>query len=58
MAKSGGRVGVTLGTDAIQAALHRDGHIRRLVLVTPYMPVGDKQAKGFFTDRGFEVVRV
>ena len=57
-AKSGGRVGVTLGADAIQAALHRYGHIRRIALVTPYMPVGDEQAKSFFTDCGFEVVRV
>ncbi len=55
LAKSGGRVGVTLGADAIQAALHRYGHIRRIALVTPYMPVGDEQAKSLFTDCGFEV---
>lgn len=58
LAKSGGRVGVTLGADAIQAALHRYGQIRRIALLTPYMPVGDEQAKGFFTDCGFEVMRV
>lgn len=59
IAKSGGRVGVTLGADAILAALQRYGEgIRRIGLVTPYMPVGDAQACRFFADCGFEVVRV
>lgn len=58
LAKSGGRVGVTLGADAIQAALHRYGGIKRIALVTPYMPVGDEQARRFFEDCGFEAVRV
>lgn len=49
---------MTLGADAIQAALHRYGRIRRIALLTPYMPVGDEQARGFFTECGFEVVRV
>jgi maleate isomerase len=58
LAKSSGRVGVTLGADAILAALHRYGEIRRLGLVTPYMPVGDEQARSFFEDSGFGVARV
>ncbi len=58
LAKSGGRVGVTLGADAIQAALHRFGHIRRVAVITPYMPVGDEQAGRFFADCGFEVMRI
>ena len=58
LAKSNGRVGVTLGADAIQAALHRYGAIKRIGLVTPYMPVGDEQARRFFSDCGFEAVRV
>jgi maleate isomerase len=56
LAKSGGRVGVTLGADAIQAALHRYGSIRRIGLITPYMPVGDEQAQRFFEDCGYEAV--
>lgn len=57
-AKSGGRVGVTLGADAILAALHRYGGIGRIGLVTPYMPVGDAQARRFFANSGLEVARV
>ncbi len=58
LAKSGGRVGVTLGADAIIAALRRYGGIGRIGLVTPYMPVGDEQARRFFADSGFGVTRV
>jgi maleate isomerase len=58
LAKSGGRVGVTLGADAILAALHRYGGLQRIGLVTPYMPAGDAKASKFFADSGFEVVRV
>ncbi len=58
LAKSGGRVGVTLGADAIIAALRRYGGIGRIGLVTPYMPVGDERARRFFEDSGFAVARV
>jgi maleate isomerase len=58
LAKSDGRVGVTLGADAIVAALHRHGGIGRIGLVTPHMPVGDEQARRFFEDGGFAVARV
>ena len=57
LAKTDRRVGVTLGADAILAALRRYGGIGRIGLVTPYMPVGDEQACRFFSDCGFEVVR-
>ena len=57
-AKSDGRVAGTLGADAILAALHRYGGIARIGLVTPYMPVGDEQARRFFEDSGFAVARV
>ena len=57
LAKSGGRVGVTLGADAVQAALHCYGSVARIAVVTPYMPVGDEKASQFFQDCGFEVVR-
>ena len=58
LAKSGGRVSVTIAADALQAALGRMGDIRRIGLVTPYMPPGDEQARAFFADCGIDAVRV
>ena len=40
-----------------QAALKRYG-ARRIAVITPYMPVGDEQVRRFFTDCGFEIVRL
>jgi maleate isomerase len=51
-------VRVTMGSDAARQALARYGMIRRLGIVTPYMPVADAQVRRFFTDCGFEVVRL
>jgi len=51
-------VKVAMGSDASQAALRRLGNIRRIGVITPYMPVGDEQVRRFFTDCGFEVVRL
>jgi maleate isomerase len=52
------RTGVTLGSAACRAALRRYGRIRRIGVVTPYMPVGDAQVRKYFTDTGFEVVNL
>jgi maleate isomerase len=49
-------VGVAMGSDACQAALRKYGDIKRIGVVTPYMPVGDENVRKFFTDCGFEVV--
>jgi maleate isomerase len=49
-------VGVAMGSDACQAALRKYGDIKRIAVVTPYMPVGDENVRKFFTDCGFEVV--
>lgn len=49
---------VAMGSDACQAALRRYGDIKRIAVITPYMPVGDKNVHKFFTDCGFEVVQV
>ena len=50
---------VIMGSDACQAALHAYGRkIKRLGIITPYMPVGDNQVHRFFTDCGFEVVNL
>jgi maleate isomerase len=51
-------VKVAMGSDASQAALRRLGHIKRLGVLTPYMPIADAQVRRFFTDCGFEVVRL
>jgi maleate isomerase len=51
-------VKVTMGSDASQAALRRYGSIKRLGVVTPYMPVGDEQVRRFFTECGFEIVHL
>jgi maleate isomerase len=50
-------VKVSMGSDAARAALTRYG-ARRIGVITPYMPVGDEQVRRFFTDCGFEVVRL
>lgn len=51
--------GVSMGSDACRAALRAYGRgIRRLGVITPYMPVGDRQVRRFFTECGFEVVNL
>ncbi|RAH97759.1 arylmalonate decarboxylase [Acuticoccus sediminis] len=47
---------VAMGSDACQAALRKYGDIKRISVITPYMPVGDEQVVRFFNDCGFEVV--
>tara|TARA_R110002020_G_scaffold27552_23_gene88891 strand:+ start:7060 stop:7806 length:747 start_codon:yes stop_codon:yes gene_type:complete len=49
---------VAMGSDACQAALSRFGDIKRIAVITPYMPIGDAQVERFFTDCGYEVVTV
>jgi maleate isomerase len=51
-------VSVAMGSDACQAALRKYGKLKRLGIITPYMPVGDKQVHRFFTDCGFDVVNL
>ncbi|GAA3010073.1 maleate cis-trans isomerase family protein [Actinokineospora diospyrosa] len=54
---SGGRP-VTMSPDAIRAALASHGDITRVAVITPYLPVGDDSVSRFFTDAGYDVVRV
>jgi len=51
-------VKVAMGSDACRAALKCYGNVKRLGVITPYMPVGDAQVRKFFTDCGFEVVNL
>ena len=53
------RRGVAMGSDACRAALRAYGKsVKRLGVVTPYMPIGDKQVVRFFTECGYEVVNL
>jgi maleate isomerase len=53
------RRGVAMGSDACRAALRAYGReVRRLGVVTPYMPVGDRQVVRFFSECGYRVVNL
>jgi maleate isomerase len=47
---------VAMGSQACDAALAKFGQIKRISVITPYMPVGDNQVRKYFTDCGYEVV--
>lgn len=51
-------VAVAMGSDASRQALRRYGEIKRIGVVTPYMPVADTEVRRFFADCGFEVVHL
>ena len=53
-----GGVPVVMGSTAVAAALNAYGGIRRLGVITPYMPVADAQVRRFFEDIGYEVVHL
>jgi maleate isomerase len=48
---------VTTGADACNQAL-RVFNARRLGIVTPYQPVGDKQVRNYFTECGYDIVEL
>jgi maleate isomerase len=48
---------VAMSPDAINAAL-ACYDARRIAVITPYLPVGDDSVSRFFTDSGYDVVRV
>ena len=49
---------VAMGSDASQKALRCYGDIKRIAVMTPYMPVGDEEVRKFFTETGFEVLAI
>jgi maleate isomerase len=51
-------VKVILGAQACLAAIQRYGGIRRISVITPYMPSGDAQVRRAFTDSGLEVINL
>jgi maleate isomerase len=52
-----GGLGVSTGASACRAALELYG-AKRLAVLTPYQPVGDKQVIRFFGEAGYEVIRL
>lgn len=50
-------LGVATGAEACEKALQLFG-ARRIAVVTPYQPIGDKNVVRFFSDIGFDVVRI
>src|SRR3974390_91013 len=53
-----GGVGVALGSVACRAAIQKYGAVKRVAIITPYVPTGDAQVRRAFTDMGFEVVNL
>ncbi|MEQ8166598.1 MAG: arylmalonate decarboxylase [Alphaproteobacteria bacterium] len=51
-------VKVAMGSDGCRAALEAYGGIRRIAVVTPYMPVADRNVIRFFSESGYDVVRL
>jgi maleate isomerase len=47
---------VVMGSHAVDEALKRFGSIRRIAVITPYMPVGDNQVRRYFEDCGYSVL--
>ena len=57
-----GGVPVIMGSTAVDAAIkayEQDGKpIKKIGIITPYMPVGDRNVQKFFEDQGYEVVNL
>lgn len=53
-----GGVPVMMGSTAVDAAIKAYGGIRKIGIITPYMPVGDANVRRFFEDQGYEVVHL
>ena len=53
-----GGVPVIMGSTAVDAAIKAYGGIRKIGIITPYMPVGDSNVRRFFEDQGYEVVNL
>lgn len=58
MVERTGGVPVIMGSTAVDAAIKTYGGIRKIGIITPYMPVGDNNVRKFFEDQGYEVVHL
>jgi maleate isomerase len=50
-------VKISIGSHSCTAALNAYGGVRRIAFLSPYYPVANEQARRYFTDSGFDVVR-
>jgi len=55
--RAGGKMEVSLATDAIVEALKAHGVKKRIAIVEPYYPVIQPRMQSFFGEHGYEVVR-
>jgi maleate isomerase len=53
-----GEVPITSAGEAINTVLHDVYKVRKVAILTPYMPVGDQEVRRFFEESGFDVVRM
>jgi len=57
-----GGIPVIMGSTAVDAAIKayesKGTPIKKIGIITPYMPVGDNNVKKFFEDQGYEVVNL
>ena len=58
IAQKEGNCSITFGAQAIMDAVACYPNIKRIGVITPYMPVGDRNVVKFLTDVGFEVPRI
>lgn len=58
MVERTGGVPVIMGSTAVDAAIKAYGGIRKIGIITPYMPVGDNNVRRFFEDQGYEVANL
>lgn len=58
IAQEVGNCSITFGAQALQDALACYPHVKRIGVITPYMPIGDANVVKFLTDIGYEVPRI
>lgn len=58
MAQELGGCNITFGAQVVQDALSFYPDVKRIGIISPYMPVGNDMVKKFMTDLGYEVVRM
>ena len=58
LARVVGGCNITFGAQAIQDALSFYPNVRRIGVISPYMPVGNDMVKKFMNDIGYEIVRM
>ncbi|MCO5320701.1 MAG: hypothetical protein M9922_04820 [Microthrixaceae bacterium] len=53
-----GDLGLTTGANAMIDALESFGGVRRVAVLTPYQPIGDRNVVQFFDESGYEVAAI